>query len=178
MNLTRINFIFTLFIISLLSTHCNSQAPMKVETVKNLELSKYLGKWYEIARLPHSFEKNMMNVTAIYSMRSDGKIAVVNEGYLFSANGKYKIANGKAWIPDPSVPSKLKVQFFWPFSGDYYVVDLEPNYQYALILSSSPNYFWILSRTKKLDDAIVQQLISKAVNYGINREKIIMVEHN
>lgn len=141
-------------------------------TVKELDLNRYLGTWYEIARFPHSFEKNLVGVTATYSLRNDGKIKVVNRGYKNTLDGKLSEAVGKAKIPDPSKPANLKVSFFWIFYADYNVLELDENYQYAMIGSSSPKYFWILSRTPQMDAATYEMLLEKARKRGYNLEKL------
>jgi lipocalin len=158
---------------------CKSNAQNKIDTsvVKELKLEKYLGTWYEIARFPHSFEKNLQGVTATYSLRKDGKIKVVNQGYKGSINGPLSTAVGKAKIPDPSQPSKLKVSFFLFFYGDYFVMELDPGYQWAMIGSSSPDFFWILSRTPKMDPALYDNLIKNAQKRGYDISRIQKVEH-
>ena len=138
-------------------------------TVENFNVNRYLGTWYEIARFQHSFEKELVGVTANYSVREDGKIKVVNSGYKDSFSGKFKSITGKAKIPDPSNPAKLKVSFFLFFYADYYVLELDTiNYGYALVGSSSENYLWILSRTSSLPDEIYNSLVTKARNRGYN----------
>lgn len=159
-------------------TACNGQPSDIDKTVVNqLEIDKYLGTWYEIARYDHSFERGMEGVTATYSMRDDGKIKVVNAGYKEGLNGKQSEAVGKAKIPDPEQPAKLKVSFFWFFYGDYYVLDLDPNYQWALIGSSSDKYLWILSRHPKMDEALYQQLLAKLSQRGYDVDLLIKVNH-
>lgn len=152
-------------------TKTNSQMIDKT-TVKALDLNRYLGTWYEIARFPHSFEKNLVGVTATYSLRNDGKIKVVNQGYKNTLDGELSVAEGKAKIPDKSQPGKLKVSFFWIFYADYFVLELDENYQYAMIGSSSDNYFWILSRTPQMDSATYEMLLEKARKRGYNLEKL------
>jgi lipocalin len=144
-------------------------------TVKELDLNRYLGTWYEIARFPHSFEKNLVGVTATYSMREDGKIKVVNQGYKNMLDGEPSVAEGKAKIPNKAEPGKLKVSFFWIFYGDYYVLELDENYQYVMIGSSSPKYFWILSRTPQMNPAIYDLLLEKARKRGYNLEQLVKV---
>ena len=141
-------------------------------TVKELDLNRYLGTWYEIARFPHSFEKDLVGVTATYSMRDDGKIKVVNQGYKNTLGGELSVAEGKAKIPDKSEPGKLKVSFFWIFYGDYFVLELDENYQYVMIGSSSPKYFWILSRTPQMSPEIYEMLLDKARKRGYNLNKL------
>jgi apolipoprotein D and lipocalin family protein len=137
-------------------------------TVKELDLNRYLGTWYEIARFPHSFEKNLVGVTATYSLSSDGKIKVLNKDYKNTLEGEWFEAMGKAKIPNKLEPGKLKVSFFWIFYADYNVLELDENYQYAMIGSSSDKYFWILCRTPKMDPAIYDMLLEKARKRGYN----------
>lgn len=145
-------------------------------TVESLELEKYLGTWYEIARFPHSFEKGLVGVSATYSMRPDGKIRVVNQGFKGKLSGKASRALGKAKIPDLQVPSRLKVSFFLFFYGDYFVLELDDNYRWAMIGSSTPDYFWILSRTAQMDKATYQSLLENARNRGYDLSKLIEVD--
>jgi len=145
------------------------------KTVKELNLNRYLGTWYEIARFPHSFEKNLVGVTATYSLRDDGKIRVINQGYKSTLDGELSVAEGKAKIPNPSEPGKLKVSFFWIFYGDYFVLELDENYQYVMIGSSSPKYFWILSRTPQMAPEVYEMLLERARKRGYNLEKLVKV---
>ncbi len=165
-------------IAAVLITGCGSGGKMIDKTVvKELDLERYLGKWYEIARFPHSFEDGLVGVTATYSMRPDGKIKVINQGYVGSLNGKLKTAEGKAKIPDKSKPANLKVAFFLFFYGEYNVLELDSeNYQWAMIGSSSDKYFWILSRTPQMDAKIYSMLLEKAKSRGYDLSKIIKVE--
>ena len=132
---------------------------MDKSTIKEFDLHRYLGTWYEIARYDHRFEKGLVGVTATYSMRDDGKIKVLNQGYKNSLDGKHSEAVGKAKTTDE--PGKLKVSFFWIFYADYFIMELDENYQWALIGSSSDNYLWILSRTPKLDEETVNHILEK-----------------
>lgn len=145
-------------------------------TVKELDLNRYLGTWYEIARFPHSFEKGLVGVTANYSLRTDGKIRVINKGYENSLNGKLSVAEGKAKIPDKADPGKLKVSFFWIFYADYYVLELDAEYKYVMIGSSSPKYFWILSRAPQMDESTYNMLLDKARTRGYNLDKLEKVQ--
>ena len=155
-------------------TRTNSQVIDKT-TVKELNLNRYLGRWYEIARFPHSFEKNLVGVTATYSQRDDGKLRVLNEGFKNSLDGRKSRAEGKAKIPNKKEPGKLKVSFFWNFYADYYVLELDENYQYAMIGSSSDKYFWILSRTPQMDPITYEMLLAKARQRGYNLKKLMKV---
>ncbi len=158
---------------------CANRTPMKnvdTTTVDRLELDRYLGTWYEIARFPHSFEKGLVGVTASYSMRDDGKIRVLNQGYKGTLEGKRSRAEGKAKIPDPSEPARLKVSFFLFFYGDYFVLELDEDYQWAMIGSSSPDYFWILSRTPRMDPGVYRMLLENADKRGYDLSRLIEVE--
>lgn len=153
---------------------CTNSSSQMIDqtTVKELDLNRYLGTWYEIARFPHSFEKNLVGVKATYSLREDGKIEVLNQGFKNTLNGEPSKAVGKAKIPDKSEPGKLKVSFFWIFYADYFVLELDENYQYAMIGSSSDKYFWILCRTPQMDSATYEMLLGKARIRGYNLDKL------
>lgn len=170
--MVRINFLLFIGFILFSSCAMTKEKTIDTSTVEQLDLNRYLGTWYEIARFPHSFEKNLLGVTATYSMCEDGKIRVVNQGYKDSLDGKLSVAVGKAKIPNTNEPGKLKVSFFWFFYADYFVLELDENYQYAMIGSSSPKYFWILSRTPQMDDATYQMLLEKARKRGYNLDKL------
>ena len=140
--------------------------------VKELELTRYMGKWYEIARFDHRFERGLDRVTAVYSLCDDGKIEVINSGY---KDGRLHEARGKAKMPDPDEPGKLKVSFFWFFYSDYFILELDEEYSSVLIGSSSDKYLWILSRTPKLPDNKLKKLLTKAVNRGYDTGKLIYI---
>lgn len=144
-------------------------------TVKELNLNRYLGKWYEIARFPHSFEKNLVGVTATYSLKADGKIEVLNQGFRNTLSGERSRAVGKAKIPNKMEPGRLKVSFFWIFYADYNVLELDDNYQYAMIGSSSDRYFWILCRTPQMDETLYNDLLDKARKRGYNLTELYKV---
>jgi len=149
--------------------------PDGARPVDDFALDKYLGKWYEIARLDHSFERGLSNVTAEYSLRDGGGVKVINRGFKTDAD-KWKEAEGKAhFIGDPSI-GELKVSFFGPFYGSYNVIALdEEAYQWSLVVGPDTKYLWILSRTPELDQEIVEQLLSKAGSLGFDTEKLIWV---
>lgn len=156
---------------------CSSTKNMIDKTiVKDLELEEYLGTWYEIARFDHRFERNLVGVTANYSLREDGKIKVVNSGYKNSLDGPKSTAVGKAKIPDTNRPAHFKVSFFWFFYSDYLVMELDENYQWAVIGSSSDNYLWILSRTPQIKDSLKKELLGKISARGYNTNELIWVE--
>jgi apolipoprotein D and lipocalin family protein len=168
--------ILPLFLVTLFG--CSVSKEMSTEfipVVKSFDIQRYLGTWYEVARLPHSFENGLDKVTATYSLRDDGKIAVLNKGFN-TAKGEWKDANGKARFKEPGAGALLEVSFFWIFYADYKVIELDTmNYSYAMITSSSREYFWILSRTPHLDDSIYDTLIRKAGEWGFNITAIYKV---
>lgn len=153
------------------------KAMINNSTVKTLDLNRYLGTWYEIARFDHSFEKNLVGVTATYSEKPDGKIKVINKGYLNTLDGREKIAEGKAKIPDKNEPGRFKVSFFWIFYSDYLVMELDQqNYEWVLIGSSSPKYLWILSRTPQMKEQTYNMLVNRAKERGYDTSKLITVK--
>lgn len=136
-------------------------------TVSRLDLSKYMGCWYEIARYRHWFERHLVGVTARYTLLNDGKIEVLNSGYKNNFNGKFKETKGRAKMPDPNQPGKLKVSFFLCFYSDYYILELdELHYTYALVGSQSDRFLWILSRTPSLPEKTLNYLLDKAKARG------------
>lgn len=142
-------------------------------TVNNLELKRYMGRWYEIARFDHSFERNLGYCEAFYAEQSDGKISVTNTG-INSETGKRKTAYGKAKIGDR--PGQLKVSFFWIFYSDYNILALDEDYEWALIGSKSPKYLWILSRTRQIDSATKREICDIAERRGYETRKLIWVK--
>jgi apolipoprotein D and lipocalin family protein len=150
--------------------------PHGIQPVENFDLERYLGKWYEIARLDHRFEHGLSKVSATYSKRSDGGIDVLNRGFN-SKRGEWKEAKGRAYFLDEPDVARLKVTFFWPFYGGYNVIELDhKNYSYALVCGPSKKYLWILSRTKKLDPATMEDLIGKAEKLDFDINGLIFVE--
>ena len=170
--MSKYKFIMIFMVLSFIGCAQPDKNRIDNSTIKSLDLNRYLGTWYEIARFPHSFEKNLVGVTANYSLREDGMIRVLNKGYKKSLDGKLSVAEGKAKIPDPNDSGKLKVSFFWIFYGDYYILELDENYQYVMIGSSTDKYFWILSRTPQMDESIYQMLLDKARKRGYNLDKL------
>lgn len=146
-------------------------------TVEEVDLNRYAGLWYEIARLPNSFEKDLQCVTAEYTLKPKGKVEVLNKGFS-SKKGAFKSSKGRAWVPDDKYPGRLKVSFFWPFAGDYYIISLDAEYRYALVGDPGRKYLWILSRTKELDDSIYSRLIETARSQGFDTDQMVLVKHN
>lgn len=152
---------------------------INMTTIKDFDINRYLGLWFEIGRFDHSFERGMVGVTAMYSLNEDGTIKVVNSGYKDSFQGKFKRAIGKAKPADKNNPAKLKVSFFLWFYGEYNILELDKeNYSYALIGSSSDKYLWILSRSPKLSDDVLEFLIKRAKERGYDTSKIIWVDQS
>jgi apolipoprotein D and lipocalin family protein len=166
-----------LFLLICLLTGCVG-IPENVKPVDNFKLEKYLGKWYEIARLDHSFEKGLSRVTAEYSLRPDGGVKVINRGYSAKDN-KWKEALGKAYFVKGPDQGFLKVSFFGPFYGSYVVFALDhENYQYALVSGPDKSYLWLLARSPKMNEDIKNDLIVKAKAAGFDTGKLLFVSHD
>lgn len=161
--------IISLGLLSMMLLACST--PKDLEVVQQVDIKKYQGTWYEIARFPNSFEKKLERVSATYTIRDDGKIDVYNKGFLIDEPTKEKNIKGVAWVPDAQSPAKLKVRFFWPFAGDYWILALDKDYRYALVGDPSRKYLWILGREKTLDDSIIKQLseIAKEKGFDVSR---------
>jgi apolipoprotein D and lipocalin family protein len=152
--------------------------PENVRPVGNFQLEKYLGKWYEIARLDHSFERGLTKVTASYSLREDGGVKVINQGYSVNEN-RWKKVEGKAYFVKKSDQGYLKVSFFGPIYGSYIVFELDhENYQYSLVCGPDKSYLWILARSPELDIKTKENLIAKATALGFDTSKLIHVRHD
>lgn len=151
--------------------------PEKVTPEENFQLERYLGTWYEIARLDHSFERGLSRVTAEYSLGEDGAVRVVNRGYA-AAEDKWKEAVGRAYFVGPPDRGHLKVSFFGPFYGSYIVFALDHlNYRYALVCGPDTSYLWILARDPQLDRAILDSLLKVAADAGFDTGDLIFVAH-
>jgi apolipoprotein D and lipocalin family protein len=166
-----------LLIVSTLGLGACTGIPQGVTPVSEFEVERYLGKWYEIARLDHSFERGLDNVTATYSKRDDGGIRVINRGYDRLA-GEWSEAEGKAFpIGEPGI-GRLKVSFFGPFYGGYNIVMLDgQEYRYSMVSGPDRSYLWILSRTPELEPSILKMLVDKAGELGFDTEALIYVDH-
>ena len=165
-----------LTICSLLFTGCVA-APRGVAVVNDFDLDRYLGSWYEIARLDHRFERGLSKVSASYSKRSDGGVDVINRGYN-SETSTWKEAKGRAYpVGDPGTGA-LKVTFFWPFYAGYNVIELDrEHYDYAMVCGPDKGYLWILSRQQQLEASIVDRLVTEAKKLGFQTDALIFVEH-
>ena len=146
----------------------------EIRPVNNFNISQYLGKWYEIARLDHWFERDMIQVSANYSMLKNGVIGVTNQG--LKKPGKHKIANGKARFVGKKNQGHLKVTFFWPFSTPYIIFELDESYQFAYVTSDSKSYLWFLSRTPCVTQKMKDDFEKKTGSLGFNTSELIYVE--
>lgn len=156
---------------------CSVGIPKGATAVQDFNADKYLGKWYEIARFDYKFEKNMDNVTATYSKNQDGTIKVDNKGYNYIKK-EWKQSVGEARFVDDKSVARLKVSFFKPIWAGYNVVDIDDDYQYALVMGNNLKYLWILSRTKEIPESIRQRFLEKAKKVGYNTDELIWVKHN
>jgi apolipoprotein D and lipocalin family protein len=147
-----------------------------LQTVTYVDLNKYSGKWYEIASYPQRFQKGCHCTTAEYTFSAKGYVIVENRCNRDSVNGKLSYIKGKAFVENNSGNAKLKVQFFWPFKGKYWIIDLASDYSYAVVSHPNKKYLWILSRTSKMDDAVYQQIISRLKSKGFDLSKIKKTE--
>jgi apolipoprotein D and lipocalin family protein len=144
-----------------------------LEVVPSVDLNRYAGKWYEIARLPNRFQRECASdITATYTLRPDGKITVLNE--CLKADGSRKSAKGTARLADAKGPNtKLRVTFFWPFSGNYWIIDLDPEYRWAVVGEPGRDYLWILAREPRLDTELYKQIVERAEQRGFDTGKLL-----
>ncbi len=163
-------------IISLL-TSCTG-IPEGITAVDGFEINRYLGTWYEIARLDHRFERGLENISATYTLRDDGGVDVLNKGWDIKA-GEWHEAQGKAYFVEQADKGRLKVSFFWPFYGGYNIIELDKkDYAYSMVTGPDRSYFWILSRTKQLPETTLQALIERAKALGFATDKLIFVKQD
>ena len=152
--------------------------PQGVYPVGDFDLNQYLGKWYEIARLDHSFERGLVRVTADYALRDDGGLRVINRGFSIIENS-WKEAEGKAYFVKGQDKGYLKVSFFGPFYGSYVVFELDKEkYQYAFVAGYDKSYLWLLSRTPTISNEIISRFVKRSKELGFHTDNLIFVEHN
>ena len=169
--------VFLVILMSLFMSGCLG-TPKSVYPVDDFDLNKYLGKWYEIARLDHSFERGLDRVTAEYSLRDDGGVKVINRGFS-TAENKWKEAEGKAYFARGQDYGYLKVSFFGPFYGSYVVFELDKEkYQYAFVTSYNKSYLWLLSRTPTVNNKLIDRFVKRSEDLGFDTNNLIFVEHN
>lgn len=170
---TRI-FISGIAVYVLLACAIDTTAPMPLlRVVSSVDLQKYTGVWYEIARYPHRFQKDCYGSTATYTLRDDGKIQVLNECRKGGPDGERITAEGTARVVDNATNAKLKVSFLWPFSGDYWIIDLGEQYEFAVIGHPKRKYLWILSRTKEMKDDVYTGILERLEKQQYDTIKLI-----
>lgn len=151
--------------------------PKGVEAVKGFDQKKYLGTWYEIARLDYKWEKGLDHVSATYSLNDNGSVRVENKGYDVKKD-QWKESVGRAKPVDDPTEGRLKVSFFGPFYAGYNVVAIDTNYRYALVIGGKTDYMWLLSREKTIPEDIKQQYLKKARDLGVQTDKLLWVNQN
>lgn len=175
--MSKLNYLLPVTFISIFLSSCVGM-PEGVRPVEEFDVNRFLGEWYEIARLDHSFERGLQNVTAEYSLREDGGIRVINSGYSIRNNGTESV-EGKAYFANEPDEGYLRVSFFGPFYGSYVIFELDKEeYQYAFITSYSKSYLWLLSRTPAVSKELVDRFVNRALELGYNTDDLIFVEHN
>lgn len=167
--------ILGVFAIGVFLFSCKGNYP-DLPVVDKVDLKRYQGTWYEIARLPNSFERGLICVTANYTLNNDGTVQVINKGHKIEDITKVETAKGIAKVGSEGLSSKLRVSFFIPFYGDYWVLALDNEYSYALIGTPSREYLWILSRSPKMDELNINTLLTKAKSLGFDISKVEFVE--
>lgn len=148
------------------------------EVVREVDLDRYLGTWYEIARYPNRFQRGCTATTATYSLREDGGIRVLNRCRAGDPAGPLREAEGKAWVVDLETGARLKVQFFWPFRGDYWIIGLGENYEYAVVGHPRRKYLWVLSRTPEMDPALYETALESVRRNGYDPSKLVLTVHH
>lgn len=156
---------------------CSSTAPNGAAAVKPFDVKRYLGKWYEIARLDFKYEKGLSSVTAEYTQKEEGTIGVINRGY-DAKKDKWEEARGKAKFVDAKDEARLKVSFFGPFYSGYNVIAIDPEYRYALIAGESLKYLWLLSRDTDMPEKVKEEYLAKAKALGYNIGELVWVKHD
>ncbi|MFO7570904.1 MAG: lipocalin family protein [Smithellaceae bacterium] len=152
--------------------------PQGVTPVDHFDLHRYLGRWYEIARLDHAFERGLSDVTAEYTLNPDGSLRVINRGYADQEN-KWKEVEGRAYFVKRPDQGFLKVSFFGPFYGSYVIFDLDDKgYSHALVCGPNRSYFWLLARSPDMEDDVKKRLIARAAALGFDTHKLIYVRHS
>jgi apolipoprotein D and lipocalin family protein len=157
---------------ALFSGCATSSGVPTLKTVAHVELSRYVGTWHEIARYPNSFQKGCIGSTATYTLREDGEIDVINR-CRDDRDGSLREAKGRAWVVDPTSNARLKVSFFWPFRGDYWIIDLGNDYEFAVVGAPSRKYLWVLSRTLLMDDDVFNGIMQRIEQLGFERDRVV-----
>lgn len=167
----------SLLVVSCLAISSCLSVPDGIEPIQNFELDRYLGRWYEVARLDHSFERGLDAVTADYSLRDDGGIRVINSGRDITS-GEMQQAEGRAYFVEKSNIGYLKVSIFGPFFGSYVIFELDhEGYQYAFVAGNTTDYLWLLARDPVVSEEVLRNFKDKASTFGFNTEDLIFVQH-
>lgn len=167
---------YSLLIAALLLIGCSANKTLPPRTVDSVDLNRYTGKWYEIAHLPFYWQNDCVNTTATYSIKENGEIRVINQCRHQEFFGKIREFEGKARVVDAKTNAKLEVQFFWPFWGDYWILDLADDYNYVLVGTPDKKYLWVLSRSQKMEKELLAKLVKKAASLGYDVKKLILTE--
>ncbi len=168
--------LLTYIMIVILCMAATTLKSQSLQTVPYVDIKKYAGKWYEIASYPQRFQKGCHGTTAEYTWSEKGYVIVENRCNKGSLSGKLSYIKGKAFVEENSGNAKLKVQFFWPFKGKYWIIDLADDYSYAVVSHPNKNYLWILSRTSKMNDETYQQIIARLKEKGFDLAKLQLTE--
>jgi apolipoprotein D and lipocalin family protein len=172
-NLYTFSILSIIMSITLIS--CGQQLPLK--TVDYVDLNKYSGKWYEIAAFPQSFQKGCHNTTAEYTLHEKGHVTVENRCNKNSIDGKESYIKGKAFVDPGTGNAKLKVQFFWPFKGKYWIIDLADDYSYAVVGHPNRKYLWILCRTANMDESLYNQILENLQQNNFDTSRLVRTKH-
>ncbi len=156
-----------------IASGCNSTSNRPLQTVERVDLGRYIGKWYEVARYPNRFEEGCVGPTAEYRLREDGKVDVINCCYDESFERPVRSIEGVAKVVDKNSFARLKVTFFWPFAGDYWIIDLDPEYQWAVVGEPARKYLWILSRTPAMDEDTFRSILSRLPDKGYDPARLL-----
>ena len=159
-------------LLALILPSCGGNYP-PLDTVPSVDLERYMGTWHEIARLPNSFQKHCWNSTAEYALMDGGTVRVINRCEQDSSGGEIDEAVGKAWVVEGSGNAKLKVSFFWPFRGDYWILELDPDYRWVAVGTPSREYLWILARERSIDDELYTTLLRRLKDKGFDTSRLI-----
>jgi len=171
------NVFFAIALISAILSGCTG-IPNGVKAIDGFEINRYLGTWYEVARLDHRFERGLTKISATYTLRTDGGVKVINKGWN-QADGKWEQAEGKAYFVGQPGNGRLKVSFFGPFYGGYNIIALDKkDYAYSMVTGPDRSYFWILSRTPQLPKETLEALIENAKQLGFATDKLIFVNQD
>lgn len=174
--------VLAIFFCSLVNAACATTTtaslnlPM-LKVVERVDLKRYTGTWYEIASFPQRFQRGCTATTATYSLRDDGDIDVVNRCRINSPDGSEKRAHGRARVVDKATNAKLEVSFFWPFWGDYWIIDLGQQYEFAVVGHPGRDYLWILSRTPTLDSGVYKDILERLQTQGYDTNRLVRTVH-